>query len=472
MLKRIKNAWAALVGRGPVMGNWGLDAARFDAGWAGFAWSTLQEDKELDPADYDNVSRRARALYHNAPPAAKLVESIVALTGVLRPLPCSGDEEWNEQAGRVFMDYVMRAENFDVAGRMNFFQAQRFLERRAAIDGDVAVVPSFSRAGDGRACFAFFAGPQVRPVEDSRDALGRPKKYELQAWTGEWKTFDARWVHLYQHRVSSGRLRGRSALLPAIRHAQDVRQIIGYSKRGVELAAAMGLVETSEKDDKMGGFGAAVAGKKVATPEGPKTLLGTGLSVTTLAPGRKMQVIADNRPSQEVMGLVKHLIEECAWAAGLDPSVVFYGAEMGSAALRVSLERTKAWQRAQREDLEVICGRIYRHVLTREMAAGRLRKCSAEDWWRVRWVPERDMSIDTSRVAAAQLALSAAGLADEDDFCLATTGKTRQQLDRQKAANIAARKKLAEEFGISEHDIYEPGAAVADPGGEESHAGA
>jgi hypothetical protein len=81
----------------------------------------------------------------------------------------------------------------------------------------------------------------------------------------------------------------------------------------------------------------------------------------------------------------------------------------------------------------------------------------------VRWVPGKDMTIDTPRVARAQIDLVRENMADNMDFTLRTTGLTPQQLAEQRAAEIAHAKAVAAKYGLTYAELCPglPGTQVA-----------
>lgn len=436
------------------MANRGLDAARHDDAWGFTPWVSLNVRDEVDEYDLATIWRRARELYHNCPPIRLTVSNMVNFTGSLRPLPATADEEWNELALSAFLARTKNKHLFDIAAQVNYRQALRFLERSAIIDGDCAIVPTY--AEDGGASFAFYRAPKIagggiQGVETN--AHNRPLAYFITDDAGNVSALPAHQVTLYRHDTDPTGLRGRSELIAALRHAHDLQQIVGYTKQGVKLAASMGLIMTKPQGDKAPTIGSAIgsASRKniVNTAEGPKTLMGTGLEITSLPEGRDIKPITDNRPSTQVMAFVEHLVCCIAWASGLDPEILFYSNKMGSAATRFSLAKVKRWQRARLDDMEEVCNMIWRHTIACEIACGRLRPCREESWLNVRWIPERDMTIDIARESTAQINLSRELMADDDDFTLATTGKTVKQLARNKAANVAFMKQICAENGIT-----------------------
>jgi hypothetical protein len=102
-------------------------------------------------------------------------------------------------------------------------------------------------------------------------------------------------------------------------------------------------------------------------------------------------------------------------------------------------------------------------VIACEIAAGRLEPCRDKNWQNVRWVPGKDMTIDTPRVARGQIDLVRENMADNMDFTLRTTGLTPQQLTEQRAAEVAHAKATAARYGLTYAELCPgvPGTQVA-----------
>lgn len=440
--------------------NYGLDASRIDDAWGYTPWP-LRTNDEWDAGDLQTTYKRARSLHANCAPITCAVEQMVRYTGVLSPLPATTDEEWNELALAVWNARTKNPNTFDLAGRVNYKQAIRFCERCAVIDGDVAVVPTFT--GDGGGAFAFYRAPQVSGggiggCGVDADKHGKPLAYWLMDEAGKAKRVPAWYVVLYQHHPDPTRLRGHTMLASALRNGKDILTIVGYTKQGVKLAASMGLVST--KTDKASGFefGGNHAGAKARAVPGnapgmPKFEMGTGLSITNLPEGWDLKTISDNRPSQQLQAFFKFLVECIAQAVTLDPEMLYTTNELSSAATRFSLEKLRRFQQAMLDDQEVLANRMWQHVIACEIKAGRLRPCRDEAWQNVRWVPERDMTIDTARMAKAHIDQVNELMADNEDYTLRTTGRTPNMLARKRAAEIAYQKKVAAEYGISYEEL-------------------
>ena len=456
-----------------TMANWQLDAARYSDSWGHTNWP-LQARHEIDGWDQMTIWRRARELYYNSPQIRKAVKNMVDFTGTLTPLPMTSDVEWNKLAREAFLARVKNPFTFDLSGKVNYKQALRWMETNAIIDGDVAVVPTFG--SDGGALFAFYKAPQVGGGGEQGvelNAQGRPVAYYLKKEDGGSVKLAGHQVILYQHSPDPERVRGVSELVAALKNARDVHAIVEYAKNGQMISNSMGLVSTMAVGAKKSVVGRFVgAGAKVnagpAGPAMPHTLAGTGLQITHLPEGCDLRAINDGRPSANLQEFFKFLVRCIALGVGMEPEVLFYSNEMGSAAVRFSLAKVQKWQEARLEDLEVVCNRIYRHVLACEMAQGRLRACQDERWLNVHWVGSADMTIDTPRVARAQIDLVREGLASGRDFTLRTVGMTPEQLAEERAAELAACKAAAAKYGLTLAELF-PGSvgAVNVPGADD-----
>lgn len=462
-------------GQQAEMANWGLDASRMDDSWSGQAWASLVAKQEVDSWDLRTIWQRARMLYYNCPPIRHAVQNMVSFTGELTPLPCTSDEEWNELARAAFLARVKNPFLFDAAGRLNFSQAQDFLETCAIVDGDVAMMPCV--AADGGALFAFYRAPQIGGGGEQGvevDKHNRPVAYYIVQEDKPAVRVEAWKLVMYSHNPDPTALRHESELVAAIRHGQDIRAIVGYSKQGIKLAAQFGLIETSDVAASVGSLDmSGVVGRKnaVQTSTGQRYLADTGISITSLPPGHRMTTIQDQRPSQQVMEFIEFLVQNIAWAVGLDKEMLYYTEKLASSGTRFNLEKLKRWQQRRRVDREIICNRIWTQVIACEIAAGRLRPCRDRKWRNVTWAPPRDMTIDLGRETRAHLDLMAKGLEDVDGLCLSLHGKPYRRLLEEKAYNIAAAKKIAAEYGVEVGELIEAsaGATVAPgvaPGGE------
>jgi len=443
---------------------WGGYAAALQFGGSSVLyWPTLDSRFEVDSWTLDRVWRNARNLEANSGLAGKAVADVVELLGWLVPHACTADEDWNHEADQIFMNRAVNPELFDARGELNFFTAQIWSERQRVIDGDMLTVLT-SGPDDGGA-FAFYEAPQVQSPADGgqawncgvmRDKNGRTAAYGLRhPDKGEVTVIPARDAILYRHNMGGGKPRGLSDLHRAIRNLHDEADIVGYVKQSAKLAASVGLVETggAEKRPGMG-----TVGKVSVGPDGRRVeqVLG-GPTVHQLPPGRDLKVLTDNRPSPNVMALLKHLMDEVAYGIGLSPALLWEPDKLGSGGIRFVMQKMKRWLKIRHAYRQMWCVRVWRFMLAREMALGRLRLCRDPHWVRCLWTPMSDMTIDLGREGNLMINLVDSALADQDGWCLANYGCTFEEIVNNKIRNLKMAKEACARNGLTLQEVI-PGA--------------
>lgn len=429
-------------------------------------WPTMQPEAEVDAWDLYALWTRARSLYANSSDVRMVVKSVTDLLGYLTPLPNTEDEEWNRLALQAFRRRTV-AGLLDASGRLSWRSAAAWLTRRAIIDGDALVV--LTRAADGGAQFAYYHAPQVwGDVDGFAHGCkcapgGRVTHYRLTTpGDKEGRIIPAAAARLYQHEPDPARVRGVSGLISAMNDAQDLKEFDNLTKASLKLAASYALIEKKPPADphaerqaiiaerarkNMGGDGAeAVAAMPEPTPYQPYSV--NGVKAVSLAPGRTMELLHDTRPSNETRAYMHDTKARIAYGLGFDPCLVYFINELGSAGARYSLQRNRRTLAAMRVQMEEMAAWQYRHIIAAEVAAGRLRPCRAADWAACRWVPLSDLTIDKGRDTTAAINLVREGLADADQWTLATDGLPMAEILRRRAATLAEAKQLAEQYGI------------------------
>ena len=445
--------------------NYAIDATRVDDNW-GYPFDFALTGHVISQADLVKLWRRSRQLYYNAPAVRKCVENMVAFVGCLQPSPATDDAEWNELASAAWHARTGNPDLFSLDGRRCFQQFVTAIERASIIDGDVGIL--FSRAADQGAAFGICRAPRITGggncgVEFNDQGRATGYYVAVDDYSVPYLVPANAFV-LYSHNIEPELPRGISELVAGLCGAKDMQDLVTFAKRGVKLSNSMGLVMTSEP--RSGGEPAPrIGGRQVPSPDGtPISVLGTGMQVTPLPPGRKVEPIADNRPSTQVQEFWRYLTDAIAMAAGLDERSVFASDNIGSAATRFLLEKTSRWIASRHADQRPLVNRMYEYVISCEIAAGRLRPCRAAAWKNVRWIAPRDMTIDTARVASAQINLVREGLADANDFTLRTQQKTVAEIARQRASDLARVKLYAAENGIAPAELM-PGSVGAQTAG-------
>ncbi len=451
---------------------WGVEATRPDFGGL-LTWPTLDSRRELTPWDQQTLYKSARSLYYNCGRIRKAVELIVNLQGWAMPQPCTADENWNRVARAHFLRHVMNPFYFDSSGALNFVTAQLWLEQNRCIDGDALCV--MGRYAD-RASFSFYKAPQIS--EDGYghgantgvvvNAAGRPVSYRLYDYErGAARDIPAGACWLYRHNPEPSYPRGVSDLVAAIVNARDLSEIAGYLKASLKLTAAIGLVETKKEGDKHPGVRGQLFPTAPATMgEGAMTvarMVGAS-SITSLAPGRDVKVVNDNRPGPNSKAFMDFLIADLAHSVGLDPTVLYDSTQLGSAGTRFDLAKLSRWAQKRLQWRMPGLTRIWRHVIALEIAAGRLDPPTAGRFDEVFWVPCRDMTIDVGRIATSTINLVREGLMSPAAFTLATEGRLPEDVDREKARRLANQRALEREFDLPPGALRQAALGATDPG--------
>lgn len=447
-------------------------------------WPNTDARKEVDSWDLEILWRQARSLHANMPEVAMVVQTMVDLMGWLEPMPATADAEWNDLARRAFEDKCIDPSRFDLAGRMSWQSCQEWAEMRAIIDGDCLVVNS--RAADGSARFAFYEAPQLHLSPEGKhtqpgvitNAATRVLYYVL---AGEKKEtyIPAYAAFLYSQKKDPARVRSVSELTAGINNSADLQDVQSFTKAGIKFSASYAVVERKDKDAIRAEMQSAYLEKTGSCPcptsSGTASSLvsGPGLAtrfdsqVVSLAPGRSLEVIHDNRPSNETSGFMDKLVSTLAYSLGLDPAVVFFPEKMGSAAARFTLKKMGRTIRRRLRQRAALMSAIWQHFISCEIATGNLRPCRDENWQRVRWIPLRDLTIDEGREIAGTINAVREGLADADRWTMSTEGKTQREILDARAENIRYAQELAHRLGVPLSTLL-PGAVGSTSTPEES----
>lgn len=444
----------------------GLDAA-MDSPYRAFNTFPLMERRDLSVWSRRKLISRARSLTYNSSEVRAAVKTIAMLVGTLRPLPRTSDEEWNKLAVKAFEKRTSSPEIFDNTGMLNFEQMQNYVEEQAIIDGDVLVV--LTRTPDGGGGVSLYPADQIQS-DNCGDGVfttkgGRPIAYALKGKSGEFKV-SAENAVLYRHSPDPTDPRGITDLVAAITTAQDVYELNNYNKAAVKLAASFGIIETVDKDVKrtdvqdlrMLRNGVPSSNCDCQAPAAPPApLMINGVNAISMTPGHDLKTIHDTRPSNETRNFVKDLIDSLAYGVGLDPEILYRVKEMGSASVRLSIAKAKDWARPRIIDKQLLCTRIWRHVIACEVAAGRLRMCrDTEAMYDIDWVGTGTWSIDRGRDASSAIALVREGLMSRDQYCLENYGVPYAEVAEANVRNTATLIELCESYGVPV-TLVEPG---------------
>lgn len=445
----------------------GVDAAALFTPDRNFnLWPSFDPRLEISNWQMETIWRRARSLYDNAPEIRNAVKQMTLLMGYIMPLPKTRDKEFNKAARAAFMRRAMNPRLFETSGRLNFLQAQKWIEERAIIDGDNLTI--LTRLGNDKGgAIALYSAPQISGNKPSEDNLrtgcimgrsGRVAKYLVKDFTTkDVQEIPASRCVLYSHSPNPADPRAISELLVAICTAKDIEDINRLHKQLVKVASTFGLVETKDLNDKRPGLNDLIKNRNrndgtssepvKVQQEAP--LIVDGVKAITLEPGRKLETLQNHNPSNETRAFVKDLIRNLAFAVGLDPELLYDVNSLGSGAIRFSLAKAKDFARTRNADRICWANRVYQHIIACEIEAGRLAPCKyAEDTYDVEWIMRNEWSIDLRHDASAFIALYDKGLVTGDEWTLSHYGMTLEEVAEKRADEFAHIREIADTYGL------------------------
>lgn len=448
----------------PALSNaYGVDAAQWSPDRHFNLFPLIEQGGNASDWDLDRIWRRARSLYANFAEVRNAVDNMVLLMGALTPRPATSDEAWNKEAYNAFIKRALNPRLFEASGRLNWYSAQKWIEKRAIIDGDCLTVLT-KGAYDQGGSITLYSAPQICGDDLYKDKSSagvvygrnnRIDKYLIRDFGADtsFPVLAARSI-MYSHNPSPAEGRTPSELIAAITTAQDLYEIQALTKTQIKIASKFGLIETKDLNDKKPGVSDLPGRAKKPTQnctetraEGPLVI--DGVKAISLSPGHDLKTLHNNNPSQEISAFMEKLVKSIAYSVGLDPAVLFDPSSLGSAAVRFILAKSKDWTDSRLVDRKIWAARVYQHIIANEIEAGRLRPCpNTDEQYDVEWVSKREWSIDNGRDAAASMNLINAGLLDGDNYAIQISGLSRKDILERKAKFLADAKEIAEKYGL------------------------
>ena len=447
-----------------------LQATRPDPGGL-LSWPTLDPRWEVSTGDQNVLYRAARSLSYNSTSARMLLEKIQNLMGWMVPQPCTTDKAWNLLAKKHFDKVAMNPHVFDNAGTLNFVTAQLWMEYNRAIDGDCLAVAT--KFGD-RASFSFYRASQV-----TRDGIDLPGGVETSPSTGRavayhvWNYATGKstrvpaWAGwLYRHQPDPAMPRGVSDLVGGIVTAKDSMEICGHVKAAAKLQAALGVYEYKRSDDaNPGAMAAFMQGKKIVDGDGRAKSVAEimgGATISSLAPGRELKVLADTRPGPNTLQFIDKLEDQLSDSAGLDNNAVFNLGNANSANVRLVLENNRGWREKRHQWAKPMLAWMYRYIMAAEIAAGRLPLPKEGTFDEVEFIACRDLTIDWGRYAGAAINLKREGLMSAKDFIQSAFGKTLREVAEDNAEMLSTFRELEEKYGLPSGSLQQAALGATD----------
>ncbi len=388
-------------------------------------WPSLDTRRQLNTLTREEIARRIQWLYQHFGFCRRLVNGMARLLGYLTPQPNTPDDEWNELSYEAFMAIAGSAEIYDMAGKFDFFQSQ--IQDNISIfrDGDGLAV--LTETESQRARMAYYEAHQIKNgpkaerywVDGCRlGDFGKHLQYSLQDGENPDKvtTVDARDAIYFGAFENRGQVRPLSILSTAVLNMIDVVETRGFTKHALKAHSRIGTVIEQDMGQVVampgGGFGGPIIQTARTLPDGSTQVVNmeqvfSGAQSPQLAPGQRVKVVADDRPSPNNMEFEKALLRDCVWAADLSFEILCDIAGITGPGIRFLNAELKRWIMLRQYPQAKRCNRFYNYAIAKEMKAGRLRAPNLKPgqyWWnKTEWIGLAALDIDAGRTAQATL---------------------------------------------------------------------
>ena len=401
----------------------GYDGARPSA-MRGFVYfPNLDTRTAVDTFSRVEMMRRARWLEANSGITKGCLDSAARLVvgRGLRPVAGSGDEEWDQEVERRWVEATGKPAVFDVSGKYTFARSQRIGVRNAMRDGDFFGVLSSSMAG--RARMAFYEGHQVgqgkkrgeingrtgrRPWHDGvkTDRMNRPQAYRFTGGESE-RTIGAENVLALMADDQVSARRGVTALHAALNHLVDISEISGLIKHGIKMSTEMGMVV--EYDGGATGLGGGLMGGLTRTTQTKangdsvdtlvREVFEPGSKLKEMNPGSHVKLLESQRPHPNTVEWIYFLVRDIAKGLGLPAELLWDISKLGGANTRFVLEDAQGFiEERQQLLIDSYLSRFWIYFVAKEMRYMGLREPrGGGNWWDHSWASPPRKTVDFGR---------------------------------------------------------------------------
>lgn len=427
---------------------------------------TLDPAKELTNYDRTELLRRAHWMYNNVGIAARAIDGVARYSAPLVPQARTKDESFNTAVEQLFEDACCTAAfGFDAGAEVNFYEAQPFILRQVALDGDFFWQKILSK--NGRGLVRFIGGESIGNSSNLTssdnwsdgiltDRFGRPTAYNVvnPADTSKSTIVSADDMHQVRRMYRRGYLRAPSWLARASNHLQDISEILSYEKTSFKLNSQVAFVITSPE---AGSIGLGVSRAKQDAGTGNVTIdnLYNASGIPQLKPGEKLESFSNLHPNTNFQNFLDYLMRDIAWGMGISPELLWNITDAGGANTRYLLEDANIFFReCQSVIREQFCRPFWTFWVWNEIESGRL-PYPGDDWWRCEWIAPKPPSVDLGRDGKLYMNLVQAGLLSRKRY------NNMMGLDDQQEEDdmIAAAKRLKEKCaaaGLSVSEVIPP----------------
>lgn len=422
------------------------------------AWDQASSESWKKNRERIDAIWEARAMEENFCMISGLLQRLgMYICGSLQYVPATGNEKTDQIYADFFHDWCGRA---DLTGRHRLKTMAQLGVQSAIRDGEHGWIEHIQ---DGELRLQAIEGDRIGNPQDPKlsdekniagihiDDFGKVTGYDIfkrskssTHYSLEGQVKPEHFIHLfYPNRTDQ--YHGVSKLAPALPHARDLYELLGFEKTAAKFASSFaGFVRMKDP----GAPGAAQWDDK---PEGsgqPATLRVESGTVMRVEAGTEEIVFppGTQRPSGAFIALLEALIREIALGINLPYGFVYNMAVFGGVTARLEVQAIQRVIRSYQERLEeVLLDRVKKKVLMLGIAMGRIP--ATKHWNRGSWRYGAAITGDVGHQTSADIELVRQGAKTISALAI-EHGYDFGEVMETKAAEIARIKKISEAQGI------------------------
>lgn len=372
-----------------------------------FIYMPCYADQEMPAYSRQRLLEKSRWLTNNFGLPARAIEGVAQNTvgeGICVQARTS-NREWNQSTEDAFESKCGTAAfGFDVAGQVNFYEAQDLIIRQALTDGDF--FGQLMRSESGAGMMKFVSGEYCASNYNETqftdgvkiDEFGKPISYQFitDAQKQIYQTVPAEDILHFKRAYRHGYVRGVPVLRHAVNHLHDMTDIVQFTKGSFKLASQIAFILESAEAGAVG-LGGHVIKKTFGTGEVTHDVMYPLAGHVQTKPGERLTTLKNDHPGQSFDPFMGYLTRDICWGIGVSPEVLWAIAGIGGANTRYVLADAQVFfSKLQKWIINQFCRRFYIFWLWHEMEADRI-VYPGDDWWRHQWLPPARITVDFTK---------------------------------------------------------------------------
>jgi lambda family phage portal protein len=370
------------------------------------------------------------------------------------------DAAWNSAAEEHFKRFCFRA---DITNRFSFAECQSLVCRAIDSDGEVFVIKVRDRFGFPRIQLIESHRCQDDGKTETTDGIqfgkyGEPIAYSIrQGDATEFRMIPANAVmHIFEPELISA-ARSAPPMQHSINHLQDENELLAIEKRAVKDNSGISRLLTTEDGTIEDNPDFQVEIEKTdenGAPTDPTKLQEMiGGIVAGLKPGEKLESFESKRPSPTFTGFLSWLQRDSS-GGGLPHEFTQDPSKVGGASVRlITAKAGRRFEKRQQAIINRILVQTWAYVIGDAIDRGELKP--VKDWYKVRYVTPRKITVDAGRESRENRADVETGLKTLEEHYKELGMDFEEQLEIR-ARNAAAILKAAEKYKVPIDMIYKP----------------